>query len=53
MEEKKNTEKSDALNSAGADDFLKICEQFKLGKLPTESQHPSTLNLSRDSITDV
>lgn len=29
-----------------ADDFLKIAPQFRLGSLPTESQHPATLQLS-------
>ncbi len=53
MQEMIKKNKGDALNSAGADDFLVICEQFKLGKLPTESQHPSTLNLSSDALTNV
>ncbi|MGZ3696359.1 MAG: hypothetical protein ACXVBL_18925, partial [Bdellovibrionota bacterium] len=30
-----------------ADDFLRIAPQFRLGALPTESQHPATLQLSR------
>jgi N-acetylmuramic acid 6-phosphate etherase len=29
-----------------ADDFLRIAPQFRLGALPTESQHPATLELS-------
>lgn len=29
-----------------ADEFLSIASQFRLGDLPTESQHPKTLNLS-------
>lgn len=29
-----------------ADDFLRIAPQFRLGNLPTESQHPKTLQLS-------
>ena len=53
MEEMVTTKQVDALNRAGADEFLKICEQFKLGKLPTESQHPKTLNLSNDAKTNV
>lgn len=29
-----------------ADEFLKEASQFQLGKLPTESRHPKTMNLS-------
>ena len=29
-----------------AEEFLSICKEFKLGKLPTESPHPKTTNLS-------
>lgn len=53
MEEMVATKKVDALNRAGAEEFLKICEQFRLGNLPTESQHPKTLNLSNDAKTNV
>ena len=53
MKETIIAKKVDALNCAGADDFLEICEQFKLGKLPTESQHPKTLNLSNDAKTNI
>ncbi len=30
-----------------AQEFLRICDQFKLGKLPTENFHPKTKNLSQ------
>lgn len=53
MEEMVAATKVDALNRAGAEEFLKICEQFRLGNLPTESQHPKTLNLSNDAKTNV
>lgn len=45
--------KVDALNRMGAEEFLKICEQFRLGNLPTESQNPKTLNLSNDAKNNV
>lgn len=32
-----------------AEEFLSIAKEFKLGKLPTESPHPKTINLSRDA----
>lgn len=44
---------SDALTRQGADEFLKICEQFRLGALPTESPHPKTVNLSQDAKNNV
>ncbi|MEY4065498.1 MAG: hypothetical protein RIR26_1706 [Pseudomonadota bacterium] len=36
-----------------ADDFLLVAEQFRLGDLPTESQHPKTKNLSTLSQSDL
>lgn len=39
----------ESLYRQGADEFLKICEQFRLGNLPTESRHPGTINLSSDA----
>lgn len=53
MEEMVATKKVDTLNRAGAEEFLEICEQFRLGNLPTESQHPKTLNLSNDAKTNI
>ena len=53
MEEVVPVKKVDVLNRAGAEEFLKICEQFRLGNLPTESQHPKTFNLSNDAKTNV
>ena len=32
-----------------AEEFLSVSKEFKLGKLPTESPHPKTINLSRDA----
>lgn len=32
-----------------AEEFLKICDQFRLGSLPTESPNPKTLNMSHDA----
>lgn len=32
-----------------AQEFLEICEQFRLGNLPTETPHPKTTNLSEDA----
>ena len=49
--QKKKT--ADALKAQGAEDFLRICEQFKLGALPTESPHPKTKNLSIDAHANV
>lgn len=43
----------DALTRQGADEFLKISGQFKLGKLPTESPHPKTLHLSDEAKNNV
>lgn len=43
----------DALTKQGADEFLKICGQFKLGALPTESPHPKTINLSDDAKNNI
>lgn len=39
----------EALYEQGAEEFLKVSEQFRLGGLPTESPHPKTLNLSDDA----
>lgn len=36
-----------------SDEFLSIASQFKLGDLPTESQHPKTINLSDWSLNDL
>ncbi len=36
-----------------AEEFLKICQQFKLGNLPTESPHPKTINLSHLAKNDL
>jgi len=36
-----------------SDDFLKICGQFKLGVLVTESSHPVTANLSEVAQADI
>ncbi len=36
-------------NLQDARDFLKICDQFKLGSLPTENPNPLTVNLSNDA----
>lgn len=47
------SKEGDALTRSSADEFLKIAEQFKLGKLPTESPHPKTLNLSDDAKNNV
>jgi N-acetylmuramic acid 6-phosphate etherase len=44
---------SDALTTQGAEEFLKICEQFRLGALPTESPHPDSVNLSQDAKANV
>lgn len=44
---KANQQQQIALNAKQkADDFLAIAPQFRLGDLPTESQHPKTLSLS-------
>ncbi len=43
----------DALSRQGAEEFLKICEQFKLGSLPTESPNPRSMNLSDEAKTNV
>jgi N-acetylmuramic acid 6-phosphate etherase len=54
MEETKNTLKTtEGLYRQGADEFLKIAEQFKLGELPTESRHPQTANLSEDAQNNI
>jgi N-acetylmuramic acid 6-phosphate etherase len=37
----------------GAAEFLKVCEQFRLGALPTESPNPRTLSLSDDAKNNV
>lgn len=50
---KEKSKKADALTRQGADEFLRICEQFRLGALPTESPHPKTSNLSTDAKTNV
>lgn len=34
-------------------EFLKICEQFRLGNLPTETPHPKTITLSQDANNDL
>lgn len=34
-------------------EFLAICSEFRLGKLPTESPHPKTLELSHQSKNDL
>ncbi len=36
-------------NQAAALEFLSICEQFRLGSLPTETPHPKTTSLSVDA----
>ncbi len=36
-------------HQAAALEFLSICEQFRLGNLPTETPHPKTVNLSTDA----
>ncbi len=36
-----------------AEEFLKICDQFQLGALTTESSHPVTANLSQTARGDV
>lgn len=36
-----------------ASDFLKICDQFRLGNLPTETPNPRTINLSLDAQTNL
>ena len=36
-----------------ADAFLAVADQFRLGKLPTEQQHPQTLNLSDLALHDL
>lgn len=36
-----------------SDEFLKVCDQFKLGALVTESSHPVTANLSEVAASDV
>lgn len=43
----------DALSRQGAVEFLKICEQFKLGSLPTESPNPRSIHLSDEAKNDV
>ena len=53
MEEKTLPPKGDALTRSNADEFLKIAEQFRLGKLPTESTHPKTINLSADAKSNI
>lgn len=45
--------KNDKLEVQTADDFLKIAHEFKLGKLPTESPNPRSLNLSSEAQNDV
>lgn len=42
----KTVESSKTLLKENADTFLAIAHEFKLGKLPTESPNPKTLNLS-------
>ena len=37
----------------GAEEFLKVSEQFRLGGLPTETPNPRTLNLSDDAKNNV
>lgn len=37
----------------GAEEFLKVCEQFRLGGLPTETPNPRTLNLSDDAKNNI
>lgn len=53
MEEKTLPPKGDTLTRSNADEFLKIAEQFRLGKLPTESTHPKTINLSADAKSNI
>ena len=53
MEEKILVQSRDALYEQGAEEFLKVAEQFRLGGLPTESPHPKTLNLSDDAKNNV
>src|SRR5262245_10003127 len=36
-----------------AKEFLKICDQFRLGSLTTESSHPVTANLSETANRDI
>lgn len=43
----------DALSRQGASEFLKICEQFKLGSLPTESPNPRSAHLSDEAKSNV
>ena len=43
---------SDASNKR-AEEFLKICDQFRLGTLTTESSHPVTANLSEVAKNDI
>ncbi len=47
------SKEKDALTKQGAEEFLKICGQFKLGKLPTESPHPKTIHLSDDAKNNI
>jgi N-acetylmuramic acid 6-phosphate etherase len=49
----KSENREDALTRQGAEEFLKICGQFRLGALPTESPNPITVNLSRDAKANV
>ena len=53
MEDLSSVHKKDALYEQGAEEFLKVAEQFRLGGLPTESPHPETLNLSNDAKNNV
>jgi len=46
-------EKKNSLNISKAEEFLAVAHEFKLGKLPTESPHPLTSNLSQDSKLNV
>lgn len=42
-----------AIAKQKASDFLAIAEQFRLGDLPTEAQHPKTKNLSTMAVNDL
>lgn len=53
MEEFVTSKKEDALSRQGAEEFLRICEQFRLGSLPTESPNQKTSNLSNDAKNNV
>lgn len=41
------------IDSAKAEEFLKIASQFRLGELETEKPHPKTLGLSRLAVNDL